>query len=82
MTRRVSEQTLLSFTSLTSTGMAAGQGHAAKAPTVESRYDARLERNVVILIRDGISLAAHLFGSYGVGKFPVIVECRRREMVA
>ena len=47
---------------------------AAPAPLIGPQYKARIERNVLIPMRDGTRLAADLIRPDANGRFPTIIE--------
>ncbi len=56
------------------TGLAAAQRQAGKPVVLEPKYKMRIQRNVLIPMRDGIRLSADLFFPDAEGKFPAVIQ--------
>ncbi len=74
MLRIVQHGILGVLTFLGFTQMAASQAQPPKAIGLEPNYKVRLERSVMIPMRDGMRLAADIYRPDSDGKFPVIME--------
>ncbi len=74
MIKTVQQGILCLLFSLGFVGMVATRGQAEKPIILEPKYKMRIERNVLIPMRDGVRLAADLFRPDSDGKFPVIIQ--------